>query len=86
MHNPLLTKDISRLSSLFPELTEKQFTCLFMYCMGKGSKEIGEHMEIRDKTVRNYLQDLKEIFSLDRASDLRAIFLVRMLAPVEYHT
>ncbi|CAQ81928.1 hypothetical protein VSAL_p840_69 (plasmid) [Aliivibrio salmonicida LFI1238] len=67
-----------RWKKLFPELTEKQFLCLFYYSIGFNSKRIGTLMHCEAQTIRNQIQILKQIFYIDKASDLRAVLLLRI--------
>ena len=75
-----------QIRSLFPEFSDKQFLCMFYYSLGFSSKKIGNLIGCSAKTVRNRLQELKEKLLLDSSSDLRVVFLVRLLAPGNYHT
>lgn len=69
------------LRNLFPELTNKQFSCLFYYSLGFTSDKIGIILGCSSKTVRNQIQILKGQLSLDSASDLRIVFLARVITP-----
>ncbi|EGQ9133343.1 hypothetical protein GA069_26530 [Vibrio parahaemolyticus] len=84
MNNVFLSKNRSKyLRSLFPELTDKQFDCLFYYSLGFTSERMAVLIGCSSKTIRNQIQLLKERLSLNTSSELRIIFLVRIITPIE---
>ncbi|HHY0497170.1 HTH domain-containing protein [Vibrio parahaemolyticus] len=86
MSNLFLSENRSQyLKSLFPELTDKQFNCLFYYSLGFPSEKIAKIVGCSNKTIRNQIQILKEKLSLHTSSDLRIIFLIRVITPREDH-
>ena len=86
MSNAFLSESCNQyLRPLFPELTEKQFLFLFYYSLGFTSDKIGLILGCSSKTVRNQVQLMKDRLSLDSASDLRIVFLTRVITPRENH-
>ncbi|NOI26375.1 hypothetical protein F0243_24895 [Vibrio mediterranei] len=80
MNNTLLTPErTSYLKELFPELSETQVLCLFYYSLGFPSKRISRLMKCNAQTVQNNLQKSKDFLYLDKVSDLKTVFLIRLL-------
>lgn len=80
MSNILLSEtDARRLSNLFPELTPKQFQYLFYYSIGLSSERVSCILGCSTKTVRNQISILKDKLSLTYASDLRVVFITRVI-------
>ncbi|WP_390902978.1 helix-turn-helix transcriptional regulator [Vibrio qingdaonensis] len=86
MNNVFLSEQRHQyLRSLFPELTSKQFQYLFYFSLGLTSEKISCLLGCSKKTVINQVNTIRSKLSLESTSDLRIVFLVRVITPSDYH-
>ena len=63
--------------SRLAQLSNQECRVLELVAVGKTNKEIGEHMGLSDKTVKNYLSNAFEKLQVSRRSQAAAIFVQR---------
>ena len=86
MNNVFLSEQRQQhLSSLFPELTSKQFQYLFYFSLGLTSEKVSCLLGCSRKTVINQVNIIRLKLGLDSTSDLRIVFLVRVITPTNEH-
>lgn len=69
----------------FPELTFRQYSILQAYSLGVTQKQIAVIHNITDSTVKEHLQVLRTKLGCHSTSELRYIFLTRLLNECCYH-
>ncbi|EIK4811104.1 helix-turn-helix transcriptional regulator [Vibrio parahaemolyticus] len=69
----------------FPELTFRQYSILQAYSLGVTQKQIAVVHNITDSTVKEHLQAIRTKLGCHSTSDLRYIFLTRLLSECCYH-
>lgn len=68
-----------KLRACFPELTEKQFSTLTLYAIGKTTKDIQLTIGCSRTTVEKHLSNARYIMNCSRSGELRTVFFLRVL-------
>ena len=70
------------IKNAFPELTNKQYKVLELYSLGCIQKQVAQQLNISCNTLKEHLYAIKHKLGCTSISELRAIFLNRLLSVI----